>query len=562
MIEAELPDGRVLEFPDGTDPQVIQRVVKSQLSVADTPQPTGGAPGAGERFVQGVKDPLYGMAQFAAHTAPDWLEDAGMAVTNLLDRTFGLEESMPVSPPELDARIAQQEADYQARRGPDAGFDWVRLGGNVAGTLPAALAAPATVPGAIGAGVVAGGMMPVTDGGDDYWTDKAIQGGTGAAGGLAGNLIGRGASRVIAPKVKEGVKALMDRGVTPTPGQILGGGAKAFEEKMTSVPILGDVIKGGQARTIEQFNTAVYDDILRPLGVAAPKRVGRNAVVEVGDAISRGYDDLLNSGAVFRLDRQLANDVQTLRTMVGGLPAKEGKQFTAFLRDKVAKAFGPNGMSDGRTFKELESALAKEAAQFAKSGDAYQQKLGQAYGELLTALRDGFARSNAGRTVTVGGKSVDAGQRLQDLNLAWAKLVRLEKAAGSQGAPEGVFTPAQLSSAVKAADQSTRKRAYSRGASLMQDMSDQAKDVIGNVYPDSGTAGRLAAMLMTGGAGFVSPYAAAAGAVPMLPYTAPGQRLAAMLLAQRPSYAPQVADTVRRAVPALQAAGAAAASNR
>ena len=34
MIEAELPDGTILEFPDGTDQAVIQRVVKQRLGVA------------------------------------------------------------------------------------------------------------------------------------------------------------------------------------------------------------------------------------------------------------------------------------------------------------------------------------------------------------------------------------------------------------------------------------------------------------------------------------------------------------------------------------------------
>lgn len=36
-IEAELPDGTVLEFPDGTDEAVIRRVVKQQLGVAEQP---------------------------------------------------------------------------------------------------------------------------------------------------------------------------------------------------------------------------------------------------------------------------------------------------------------------------------------------------------------------------------------------------------------------------------------------------------------------------------------------------------------------------------------------
>ena len=34
MIEAELPDGTILEFPDGTDKAVIQRVVKQRLGVS------------------------------------------------------------------------------------------------------------------------------------------------------------------------------------------------------------------------------------------------------------------------------------------------------------------------------------------------------------------------------------------------------------------------------------------------------------------------------------------------------------------------------------------------
>ena len=37
MIEAELPDGTVLEFPDGTPPEVIQVTVKRTLGAAEVP---------------------------------------------------------------------------------------------------------------------------------------------------------------------------------------------------------------------------------------------------------------------------------------------------------------------------------------------------------------------------------------------------------------------------------------------------------------------------------------------------------------------------------------------
>ena len=42
-IEAELPDGTVLEFPDGTDPGVVQSAVKKRLGVASAPAPAPAA---------------------------------------------------------------------------------------------------------------------------------------------------------------------------------------------------------------------------------------------------------------------------------------------------------------------------------------------------------------------------------------------------------------------------------------------------------------------------------------------------------------------------------------
>ena len=44
MIEAELPDGTILEFPDDIDPQVMERSIKKYMKVpvgapTDTPAP-------------------------------------------------------------------------------------------------------------------------------------------------------------------------------------------------------------------------------------------------------------------------------------------------------------------------------------------------------------------------------------------------------------------------------------------------------------------------------------------------------------------------------------------
>lgn len=99
MTRAVLHDGRVLEFPDGTDPAVIQRTVKSVLSGAafdprqgqdtavpdtapaplpfpDAPEATAGAPSVGRSLMLGTQDVGRGLADLAG--APVDLMSAAM----------------------------------------------------------------------------------------------------------------------------------------------------------------------------------------------------------------------------------------------------------------------------------------------------------------------------------------------------------------------------------------------------------------------------------------------------------------------------------------------------
>lgn len=560
IAKVQLPDGRIgrFEVPDGTTPEQVMAFVQQNMPQTAPQAPPADEPGIGERFMRGLKDPVDAGAQLLTHALPEGVVNAvndatayvnHQPVIGPITKAIGM---VPASPQAIDTDIQSAEKQYQARRGPNAGFDVARMAGNIAGTLPLTAALPASLPGAVAGGVIAGEAQPVTEKGN-FLTQKLIQGAEGGAGGALGNVATRTIARAIDPQVSGAVKSLIARGVIPTPGQIAGGGAKAFEEKMTSVPVLGDVIKGGQRRAMDQFNRAAYDEVLAPIGETAPKSVGRQAIAELEDKIGNAYDQILPK-LTFTADPQFATELGNLSTLISGLPEKEARQFNAFVGDKIAKALGQTGTMDGQTFKELESALGKEISTFGKSTDAYQQKLADAYKTVQQSLRDGLERSNQGVAVSVNGKTVDAAQRLRDVNAAYARLVRLQTAAGGPGASEGVFTPAQLSSAVRSTDRSIRKRAFARGDALMQDLSDAGKTVLGNVYPNSGTPGRLAAILMTGGAVPFSPAAAAGGAAMMLPYTSVGQRMAAALMAQRPNFAPQVGSAVRKMLPASQAA--------
>jgi hypothetical protein len=66
-VEAHLPDGRVLQFPEGTAPEVVQRTVKGVLSGAvggDKPQPDRGALEATNNVVSGASDAAMSSALF------------------------------------------------------------------------------------------------------------------------------------------------------------------------------------------------------------------------------------------------------------------------------------------------------------------------------------------------------------------------------------------------------------------------------------------------------------------------------------------------------------------
>lgn len=140
-------------------------------------------------------------------------------------------------------------------------------------------------------------------------------------------------------------------------------------------------------------------------------------------------------------------------------------------------------------------------------------------------------------------------QELGALNTAWANFKRVQRAAAGVGAEDGMFSPAQLQSAVKALDRSKDKGQFARGNALMQDLSDPAKAILGSKVPDSGTPGRLAA----GGLTFldptgIAPWAMGAGAAA---YLRPSQNALTYLMTQRPQMAQPISNALQQSSPML-----------
>lgn len=393
-------------------------------------------------------------------------------------------------------------------------------------TLPETMARSSKV----GAGIGATSGFLGTDGP----IEKRLEG--GAYGGGIGMAAGAGlpvATSFVAPKIAPEVQALIDRGVIPTPGQMAGGVLKRTEEKATSVPILGDMITAAQRRSIEDFNRATYNAVLEPLGMKAPDNLGREAIEHLNDTLSDEYTKLL-SKMQFVPDQQFVQDVTKISQNAQFMPKQQAEQFDKILRDKVGTRLGVSGIMDGETLKGLESELGHLAKGYSKSSSFDDQQLGAAISELQDTIRQTLARANPAQA-----------DQLQKINAAYARFKRVQMAAANTATDQGIFTPGQFQQAVKSKDQSVDKGKFAKGQALMQDISDPGKHVLGDKYPDSGTAGRLIMNLLMGGAGatglgMASPQALGLLAAAVAPYTRLGGKALVAGLTKRPPGAKQI----------------------
>lgn len=494
--------------------------------------------GMGDIVKGGAQDIVHGLAWLGGKIAPNsqFTQDANAAI------------------PQMQQTVSQQDQAYAQQRAAqgETGTDWKRMGGQAVATLPLAAVMPAgsgllgsTVAGAL-SGAASSALQPVgqLQPGQTFAGQKAGQVAGGAlAGGVAGPIVS-GLGRVISGAGSAAQQRLAQAGVNMTPGQILGGAWQRTEDKLTSVPVLGDLIKNAQQRAAQSFNTATYNQVLAPLGQKYSGPIGNEGVAVVRKTIGDAYDNTL-SQMQFKIDHPFVADLQNLGQMSQGLPAQQQQTFANILKTQIMGKFSPQGIMDGQTLKGVQSELSRMARGYLGDPSFDNRQLGQAISALKDSVDAALPRSN----------SPELAQQLQNANTAYANFVRLRTAAASQGAMNngGVFTAAQLNNAVRANDKSVGKGASATGNALMQDLSGAGQQVLGSKYPDSGTAGRSMLGLAAGAAaghaflppGVMAPAALGIGAA-ALPYTTYGQKLAQALLMSRPAGAVPIGNALSR----------------
>lgn len=281
-------------------------------------------------------------------------------------------------------------------------------------------------------------------------------------------------------KYANAVKALQKEGVELTAGQVKGGAWRRAEEAHKSNPLVGGAIRDSENKAITSFNKAAYNRALAPIGEKyTGSAVGRDALKEVGNKISARYEKIKPQLKLVP-DDDFVKDLTDIRGEGWKMPAAQEAQLEGYINNRILKRVGQDNSIDGETFKQIEGELTNLAGNYKSSSDAAQRELGKALEDLNGALRDNLER-HAPPAVR---------EELKNLNTAWATLRRVEGASANRVASGGVFTTGDLLSAIKRADKTSGKRAFSRGDALLQDFADTAHTVLPNRLPDSGTTER------------------------------------------------------------------------
>ena len=523
----------VIEFPEGTTDEQIEKLLAPQAQV--TPPSSG--------FLMGLKDPITGGAQMLPRALSGVTSGFG-AYQNPVSEFFSSEAQR------MDELARAEEQAYQQQRQArgETGFDVPRLGGNILNpaTLVPASRAAQLVGGAgktaqaVAGGVASGVMQPVTGEGD-FASQKAQQIGVSAVTAPLGEKVVAGAGRVLNPIVSKAEQTMRDLGITPTIGQTLGGQFKSIEEFAQNLPLIGSSIENARQRVLFDFNKGVINKALDKVKDKLPEDViGRDAINYASEQVSNQYDDVLSKMS-FDLDFATTSNILSALSKKTNLSQSQRQEVAQTLNDIVLGKFSGQKM-DGQTFKGIESDLRKKASNYMNSSTASERDIGEALGDVLGVMKKELYFQNPKQT-----------PKLRRIDSAYADLSVINIAAANSGAPSGVFTPKQFSTAVRQSDMTRRKSAFAKGKAKSQEISDAAVEVLGD-QSRATLEGRVAASTL-GGLGMLSqpqigiPLAAT---VPTM-YSPAGQRALDMLLRSRPDLIKQAGGMLTGASPQVGA---------
>jgi len=538
-MDIELPNGTIIQgIPEGTPKSVVmEKAIRAGLAKPEdfgVQQQSVSAPSSG--LLMGIKDPISGAAQLLPKGL-EFISSAGGLAPNPVSQFFGSEAER------VRAMNAAEEAAYQQQRQSqgETGFDISRTVGNV--VSPANIVAGARAAQgarALGAGIgtqvavsgaTQGAMQPVNEP-TGFAEEKATQIGLGAVAGKVGEAAVSATGKVLNPLTSKAEQTMRDLGITPTPGQTLGGVYKKAEDFAQNLPLIGGQIRNAREKVLFDFNKGVINKALDKVGDKLPENVvGRDAVAYAAEQVSKKYDEVLGK-MNFNLDFKTTSGILDALNKANLPSAAQREEATSVLNNVALNKFSGKTLT-GAEYKSIESDLAKEVVKYKNSQSASDRNIGDALDGVLKNFKTELYQQNQRYT-----------PQLRRVDSSYGDLKVMEKAAANTGAENGVFTPKQYSLAVKQSDITRQKSAFAKGTARGQELSEAALKTIGQ-DANSTLEGRLAIGSLGGIAALSKPIVsipAIAGASAL--YSPMGIRAADVALRQRPELVRGMGQTI------------------
>lgn len=498
MIEVELPDGNIAEFPDGTSNADMEKALKGYA------KPQGPSPEA--VAAQQAKDretykPTEGFfSNFAAgygrssDKVMDALTDAYLAFRGEDSARKGLQANV-TEKRELDKPLMNTWGGNAGAISNDVAMTALPASRamRVASMAPQGLRAAAQVAAAAGLGAGYEGMQVPTEG--QTRAGNAATGAVfGAGGQVAGSVLGRSISGLVqrsraARRLPQEVQDAATLGQVADKETLGGRIVSGVEERLRSVPVLGDYVTNARARGTEAWRGSVVDDVLPP-GMQRPQSgTMRETMDEIQNEFTQQYGRALQ-GTQVRPSNQFEQFIAQVEQDPNiALTPDQKAQIANMVREAYGGHFqqmpGPYGVNGptvtamtGEQAKRFESWLSARARNARQATTPDSQAQAEMFGTLESAWEQAYRTQLPQNTR----------QALQAIDAQYAPFKTVERAATAVGNDSGAFTPSQLVNAVKA--RSTQPE-FASGNAMLQDAADAGKAVFQDRIADSGTAGRL-----------------------------------------------------------------------
>lgn len=308
--------------------------------------------------------------------------------------------------------------------------------------------------------------------------------GEGGLFGLAGGMVGRGATRgvgrAIAGVTDPARRYLADRGVPQTVGQLLGGVSQRTEDRLAGLPFIGDRIMGMRREGVEGFNRAAFEEALAPIKATTGDVLREAGIDQAQSAVSDAYRNALGP-ARLTLDDDFLGDLAGADAAIRRLPRVGGE-----VADSVEQVLDPSflGANDSLSGENMQAMLRYlQQVRGGYSQDPLSNRIGQGVGQVEDAL-----------TSMVDRQAPEVMPAFTAANEAFRNEEVLRDAVGRarNGGPSkdpGLFMPSQL---MDAASQNANRFGNSRGTTRQPffDLSRAGQQVLPSQVPDSGSVGR------------------------------------------------------------------------